>query len=208
MNKLKPAILIFIFSLSSVYIIEATPPPDTIMAPIKQVINILQDPDYQKSGHKYLQGQKIKKVIRNHFDFTPFSRHILGKYWKTLTTKQKHEFTAAFSEFLGCVYIPKVLKGYKGQKVYFNDMEVKLNTVAWVKIKIEDSPNPIFLTFNMVNHDGSWKVYDVRIDGDSLAAKYRKPFWVALTKESPQRLIYWLKKRVEEQKRSGQCPKP
>ena len=208
MKILTFAVSILIFTLLSVNVIQATPPPDTIMAPIKQVINILRDPYYQKSGDKDLQWHKIRKVIRNNFDFTPFSRQTLGKYWKTFTTQQKREFTAAYFEFLECIYIPKLIKGYKSQKVYFDDMEVKLNTVAWIRIKIEGSPDPIFLTFNIVNHDGFWKVYDVRIDRESLSEKYRKSFWISLTKESPERLIDWLKKRVKEQKRSGRCPKP
>jgi phospholipid transport system substrate-binding protein len=178
------------------------------MVPIRQVIDILKNPDYQKSGNKDLMWQKIRKFIRNNVDFTPFCRQTLGKFWKTFTTHQKREFKAAFFEFLACVYIPKLIKGYKGQKVYYDDMEVKLNAVAWIRIKIEDTPNAIFLTFHLVNHDGFWKIYDVRIDGKSLAERYRKPFGVALTKESPQRLIYWLKKRVKEQQRSGLCPVP
>lgn len=50
MSILKLAVSIFIFTLSFVNIIEATPPPDMIMAPIKQINAILNDPDYQKSG--------------------------------------------------------------------------------------------------------------------------------------------------------------
>ncbi|MGD2268768.1 MAG: ABC transporter substrate-binding protein [Desulfobacterales bacterium] len=208
MNISKLAVSILISPLLSVSVVEATPPPDMIMVPIKKTIAILRNPDYRKSGHKDLLWQKIRNVIRNDIDFTPFSRQTLGKYWKTFTTQQKREFKAAFFEFLACVYIPKLIIGYKGQKVYYDDMEVKLNKVAWIRIKFEDLPNPIFLTFNIVNHDGFWKIYDVRIAGASLAEKYRKPFAAALTKESPQRLICWLKKRVKEQQRSGRCPVP
>ena len=206
MSTSKFAVSILIFTLSSVSSIEATPPPDTIMVPIRQVINILQISNSQQSGHTQLQWQKIRNIILNNFELTSFTRQTLGKYWKTFTAKQKREFISAYFEFLECIYIPKLMKGYKGQEVAFDDMEVKLNKVAWLRIKTEDTLKPIFLTFNLVNRDGFWKIYDVRFDGQSLAEKYRKPFGAALKKESPERLIEWLKKRVNEQRKSGRCP--
>ena len=108
MGTLKLAVSISIFTLLSVHLIQATPPPDMIVAPIKQVVDILRNHNYPKSGNKELQWQKINKVIRNNSDFTRFSRQTLGKYWRNFTPKQKREFTAAFSEFLECKYIPKL----------------------------------------------------------------------------------------------------
>jgi phospholipid transport system substrate-binding protein len=138
MKILNVAVSMLIFTLILVNVIQATPPPDTIMVPIKQVIDILRESNYQDSGHKELAWQRIRKVIRNNFDFTSFYRQTPGKYWKTFTTQQKREFAAAYFEFLECIYITKLIKGYKSQKMYYDDMAVKQNTVAWLRIKIEN----------------------------------------------------------------------
>jgi phospholipid transport system substrate-binding protein len=52
----------------------------------------------------------------------------------------------------------------------------------------------------MLDKDGTWRVYDVKVEGVSLVKNYRSQFREILSKESPDQLIERLKEKVAEQK--------
>jgi phospholipid transport system substrate-binding protein len=51
----------------------------------------------------------------------------------------------------------------------------------------------------MILKDGTWKVYDVVVENVSLVLNYRTQFNEILAKNSPEKLLEILRKKVKEQ---------
>ncbi len=50
--------------------------------------------------------------------------------------------------------------------------------------------------YSMIKINGTWKVYDVKIEGVSLVQNYRNQFANILLNESPEKLIERIKKKI------------
>ena len=70
---------------------------------------------------------------------------------------------------------------------------------ALIKTTIRRETTDIPAVYSMSNSKGSWRVYDVKIEGVSLVRNYRVQFNKALRKRFPDDLIEMIKKKIEKQ---------
>ena len=174
----------------------AKEPLESLKGPIEEVVAILNDPIYQEDGQKEIQHEKIWEVIRQIFDFTEIAKRALARNWRVFTPKQRKEFTDAFTELLGNNYINKIQGQYQDERVIYLGQEMLSGTKALVKTKIVRKHAEIPANYRMKQHNSSWWIYDVSIEGVSLVKNYRTQFNKILVKESPGQLIERIKKKT------------
>jgi phospholipid transport system substrate-binding protein len=175
-------------------------PMNVLKGHIDQVMGILKDPQYEEISQKALQEEKIWAIFQEIFDFTEVSRRAVGINWRGFTDQQRKEFTDVFAQFLGSIYLDRIRKNITNQQVVYLGENLISESKAMVKTKIFDEATGIQtpVGYNMGVRDGSWKVYDVKIEGVSLVKNYRSQFRKILLKESPDYLIAQLKKKIDE----------
>ena len=195
-------ILVFLFiGIPSLVAHSAQQPLDALQGPIDQVIAILNDPQYQDVTHKDLERQKIWKIIRELFDFTEMAKRSLARNWRTFTPEQRKRFSGIFAEFLGNTYLDKMQKGYQNERVIYMKQEMVTDSKALVKTKILRENLEMPVNYSMRMRKGTWKVYDVNIEGVSLVKNYRTQFGKILLKKTPDQLIERLKEKVKKQRK-------
>lgn len=172
-------------------------PMDELKEPIEKVIGILRDPQYKDPGKKELQREKIWEVVRTHFDFLEISKRSLARNWLIFTPKERKEFTEAFGDFLGEIYIDKLQGEYHDEKVVYVSQEMVSDSKALVKTTVIRKTGEIPMNYSMFRNNDIWKIYDVNIEGVSLVQNYRTQFKKSLLKESPAQLIERLRNKVE-----------
>ena len=170
---------------------------DTVQTEVEKIVATLQKPGF-KDQPREEQISNIRRIINTVFDYSELSRRTLGRGWKKFSPDQKTKFISLFSELLENTYADRVL-AYTDEKIDFGDeVELKKNRVEVKSTIITKSNTSVPLNYRMIQKDGSWKVYDVVIEGISLVQNYRSQFREILAQKSPEELINTLEEKVRE----------
>ncbi|MFC1880061.1 phospholipid-binding protein MlaC [Thermodesulfobacteriota bacterium] len=174
----------------------AATPKETVETGVNNLLKTLGDPAFKaqpKDQQITTLGTEIEKV----FDFEELSRRTLGKQWKKMKPEQQTEFVKLFKELLQGVYADRLL-AYSDQKILF-DREIMLKKGrAEVQSYLQTSDGTkIPLFYRLTDKSGSWKVYDIIIEGVSMVKNYRTQFRDIIAKDSPDKLLEILREKTK-----------
>ena len=198
MNRMITSVILIIAILIVMpFQVYAATPKETVEVGVNKVIATLSDPAF-KAKPKEQQVATIGADIDNVFDFQELSRRTLGKQWKKMNPEQQSEFVKLFKELLQGVYADRLL-AYSDQKIIF-DKEIMLKKGrAEVQSYLQTSDGKkIPLFYRLTDKSGSWKVYDIIIEGVSMVKNYRTQFRQIIAKESPEKLLEILRNKVKK----------
>jgi len=170
-------------------------PKETVETGVNNIIATLGDPAF-KAKAKDAQIAQLGEAIETVFDFQELSRRTLGREWKKMNAEQQKEFVQLFKELLQGVYADRLL-AYSDQKIIFDKETMLKKDRAEVQSFLQTSDGKkIPLFYRLSNKSGSWKVYDVIIEGVSMVKNYRTQFREILSKGSPEKLLQILRDKT------------
>jgi len=175
----------------------AATPKETVETGVDKVIAKLSEAGF-KDQAKDVQISQLSELINTIFDFEELSKRTLGREWKKMNPGQQKEFVQLFRELLQGVYADRLL-AYSDQKIIF-DKEIMLKKGrAEVQSYLQTSDGKkIPLFYRLTDKSGSWKVYDVIIEGVSMVKNYRTQFRQILAKDSPEKLLQILRDKTSK----------
>ena len=191
--------LILIFTVLLVIPLQsyAATPKETVETGVKNLLATLGDSTF-KAKTKDEQIATIGTEIEKVFDFTELSKRTLGRDWKKMNAEQQKEFVKLFKHLLQGVYADRLL-AYSDQKVIFDKETMLKKGRAEVQSYLQTSDGKkIPLFYRLTDKSGSWKVYDVIIEGVSMVKNYRTQFRQILAKDSPDKLLEILRDKVNK----------
>jgi len=190
-------ILIFAFLIVIPLQSYAATPKETVETGVNKVLKTLSDPAF-KAKSKDQQIATISTEIESVFDFEELSKRTLGREWKNFNAEQQTEFVKLFKELLQGVYADRLL-AYSDQKVIYDKELMLKEGRAEVQSYLQTSDgNKIPLFYRMTNTSGSWKVYDIVIEGVSMVKNYRTQFKEILSNGSPDKLLEILREKSKK----------
>jgi len=135
-------------------------------------------------------GRMIEDTLLPYVDFTGLSRLTLGKHWKRASDQQRDAFSHEFRHLLVRSY-SSVLSNYSDQQVEFLSSKRTPNAHrAIVRTRVVSANNPpVVVDYRLRQVNGQWKIYDVSIEGASLAVNYRNNFSQAIKSHGLDGLI-------------------
>ena len=189
--------LAFLLFISPLHASTENPRPmQTLEGPIKQIIDVLNNPDFKGPEKKAEQRDKIWTIARPVFDFDEISRRAIGKSWQNFSDEQKRRFTAVFTKFLGDTYIDKLQGEYHNERIDFEKELVKGNK-ALVRTRLRRENLVIPIDYRMQQINGCWKIYDILVEnGVSIVKNYYVQFNSMLQENTPAQLIEKLEKKL------------
>jgi phospholipid transport system substrate-binding protein len=190
--------LILIFTVLLVIPLQgvAATPKETVETGVNNLLKTLGEPAF-KAKTKDEQIAAIGTQIETIFDFRELSKRTLGREWKKMSAEQQKEFVGLFKQLLQGVYADRLL-AYSDQKVIFDKETMLKKGRAEVQSYLQTSDgNKIPLFYRLTDKSGSWKVYDVIIEGVSMVKNYRTQFREIISKDSPEKLLEILRKKVK-----------
>ena len=122
------------------------------------------------------------EIIIPHVDFERTSRWVLGKHWRNASVQQRQQFTQEFSSMLTHTYVTAMVQYVdtilaNGENVEFPPLDLKPEAKeATVMMLIRMPEGRVPVSFDLHRTGSIWKIYDVSIDGISLATTYRGSF--------------------------------
>lgn len=181
---------------------EIGQPVDALKDPINEVVEILDDPQYDDPGRRDDQRERIRSATKVMFDFDRIAKRATGRYhWEnSFTPQQRQEFTDLFAQFLGNMYLARISGDLKEIKVEYLNQDIdQKRKRAKVKTLTISSDGNINVEYSMRLKKGHWKIYDVYVEGVSLVQNYQSQFRDLFEKESASQIIDRLKRKIKEQ---------
>jgi phospholipid transport system substrate-binding protein len=183
------------------------------LGPQELVTKVAQDTLKDLDSHRaeYKQNPKrvrelVDKNMLPHFDTTYAAQLVLAKYWRTATTEQRKRFVDAFYQSL--------LQNYGDALLEFTPDRLKIlpfqgkpdDQVATVRSEVRrDNGQRVPVNYSLrKTADGSWKAYDVQIEGVSYVKSFRTDFGSEIQQKGLEPVI----QRLEQQVASGTVQKP
>jgi phospholipid transport system substrate-binding protein len=173
-------------------------PQDHVRATLSAVAAVLEDPMLQGAEKEQERKQRVRHIIFEAFDFQEMARESLGSHWGKLTPPQRTEFTDLFGNLFERSYNRLVLRFLgERQTVYGTEsIQQKRAIVATTLVSKQDARLPV--DYRLVHHGEQWAIYDVAMDGVSLAMNYRAQFSKILSTSSYEALVQQIKTKLQE----------
>lgn len=192
-----------IFGLTLHLLVGATgawagPPTEIVRQVIERALDALKEPGSTSEARR----QKVKRIVDPYFDYQEMAKRSLGPAWGKLSAGQRQEFVALFAQLLEASYSDKIEKYAQRVKIDYTG-EILSGDNAEVRTVVVKANDRIPLNYRLMNEGGTWKVYDVIIEGVSLVSNYRSQFSRIIHESSYAELVRRLKTKVSELTRSG-----
>jgi phospholipid transport system substrate-binding protein len=127
---------------------------------------------------------------------TSTSRRALSRHWQTLQREEQAEFVTLFRDLLERAYLTQ-MEAAGGQKITFLSEAMEPGGSAIVRSKVTTRQgSEIPLDYRTYVRDGSWRIYDVVVQGISFIASYRTQFDRVIRAESYGSLRERLQKKA------------
>jgi len=154
------------------------------------VLEILKSDKDIENGDMNKIGKLVEEKIATKFDFDRMSRMMLGRNWNMASKEQQDQFIVEFRSLLVRTY-SSALSKYRNQTIEYKPLGTRPgDTEVKVKTQIIKPDGPaIPLDYSLAKIEGTWKVYDVNIDGLSLVAIYQGQFAEEVKKNGINSLI-------------------
>jgi phospholipid transport system substrate-binding protein len=179
----------------------AAPPIDVVKQVIGKALDILNDPAYAGPALKHQRFQLVKQIVDRHFDYREMAKRSLAATWRKLGAGQRDEFVRLFAELLEASYADKIDRYAKRVRIDYTGQSQD-GEYAEVRTVVVRPNDRIPISYRLLDESGTWKVYDVVIEGVSLVSNYRSQFARVIRESSYTELVRRLRTKVNEQ-RSG-----
>jgi phospholipid transport system substrate-binding protein len=121
----------------------------------------------------------VEHLILPYVDFAEMARWVVGRnVWNQTDPGTKQEFVREFRNLVVSSYAGSLL-GYSDQEVVFLPLRGSAENQDRIQVNslIKDGGKaPLHLDYRLIRQENSWKVYDIIIEGVSLAQGYRAQF--------------------------------
>jgi phospholipid transport system substrate-binding protein len=156
---------------------------------------IKADKDLVAGDQKKIEKLAEEKVLP-FFNFMRMTQLAVGRNWRDANDAQKKSLIDEFRTLLVRTYSTSLTQ-FRNQTIDVKPIKmVAGDTEVVVKTQVnQPGGQPIPIDYSMENSSGSWKVYDVLIDGVSLVTNYRSSFNTEIQKSGIDGLIKSLSER-------------
>jgi phospholipid transport system substrate-binding protein len=172
-------------------------PADDIKSLINEVQAILDNPALKAPDQRNRKVDLVEKAATRHFDYREMAQRSLGETWNSLNQGQQNEFVKNFSGLLKASFACR-LDGFTKAGVTYQQ-EILKPEHAEVPIIIRRPNDKIPVSFRMLKEPQGWMIYDLVIEGVSLADNYRAQFARVIKAGSFQDLLKVLQARMAEE---------
>jgi len=141
----------------------------------------------------------VADVVFPHFDFPIMAQWVLGSNWKNASESARNAFIEQFRKLLVRTYAAALLE-FSNQPISYPDAAAAENSKTVLVLQEIEQPGgaPISLGYRLHKAGGSWKVFDVAVDGISLVKTYRASFASIIDEGGMDALISSLNEKNKE----------
>ncbi len=118
----------------------------------------------------------VNRILVPHVDLERMATAVVGRqYWNSATATQRSSFIKEFTHLVTSTYAA-ALASYNDDVIQFYPLRgnFQSNHVLTVRsVIIRKNGQRIGVDYNVVNHNGTWRIYDFSIENVSMVQSYR-----------------------------------
>jgi len=152
--------------------------PDALVKRLsEEVIAAIRQDKAIQAGDADKIAALVEAKILPHFDFRRTTQVAMGVNWRRASADQQERLTSEFKLLLVRTY-SGALASYRDQTIEFKPFRASAgDSEVTVRSQVKQSgAAPITIDYAMAKTASGWEIFDVSIDGISLAANYRTAF--------------------------------
>jgi len=170
-----------------------------------QIIDTLDKNKGQLKKNPQFVQRTVREHLLPHIDVQGMARSVLGRNaWTRATPDERGRFTQAFSSLVVRTYAAPLAE-YSNEKIMFlperaapSGRFTRVNSVI-----IRPNGQKIPLSYSLVLKNGTWKVYDLSVEGVSLLQSFRTQFGQILKMTDMDALIMQLNKQNNTERQAA-----
>jgi phospholipid transport system substrate-binding protein len=164
------------------------------------VAAVLKDPSLQGPDKQAERKQRVRQIILDTFDFEEMAKLALGPYGDRLTPQQRTEFVSLFGNLFERSYNNLVLRFLSERESIYGRESITQDRAVVQTILVDQTTNgQLPIEYRLIHKDQRWAVFDVIVDGVSLALNYRAQFAQIIQSTSYDTLLQRIKSKVEQE---------
>ena len=140
------------------------------------------------------------KIMQKHaaskLDYPKLTRRAMGRHWRKADDAAREKLTTAFRALLENTYA-KVLTGYSDQNVKLTKAAPRANGGVSATLEVSGATTAK-IEYVCREHEGDYLVEDIKVQGISLVANYRRQFGGIIKKSGIDGLITRLQQMASE----------
>lgn len=193
MKSLLYAVLILLVTSQTVVKDDKSAVQELLESKLDAVVAVLQKKELEQQA----KNKKIIEIVTPMFDFSLMAKLSLGrKYWPGLSKEKQERFTELFIKRLKESYREK-LTLYTDEKIVYQE-PVQVKKKIRIPTELVSKNNKISMLYKFHKTKGSWKIYDIEIEGVSIISTYRSQFDEVLSSGTIDDLLLKLEKPEKE----------
>jgi len=178
-------------------------PQPLVAARIDELIQRLRDNAEQIREDKSIAYQLSNELMAPHIDFPRITRLVIGKYWRTASPAQQQQlikevkdllirsYVTAMSSYVDDIVAVAEKQGIKYLPSRYKSGDKKASVRATIELEGGQKAD---VQYQLYYRD-EWKIYDIRLEGISLAITYRTSFGEQIKRDGLDNLITELASR-------------
>jgi phospholipid transport system substrate-binding protein len=141
--------------------------------------------------------QLLDPTIKDFFALSYMAGISLGKYWKTLSEKDKQLLLETYTAWTIATYAGR-FDDYSGEKFeLISESAPDRDTVTVISSLIESDNKKTDFFYKLRKIDGKWRIVDIQISGVSQLALTRSQFTSVMDRKGFSALISMLKEKIK-----------
>jgi len=152
--------------------------PDQLVQKITdEIVAAIKSDKQLAAGDKQKAMKLAEEKVLPYIDFEQATRLAVGRAWREATPEQKKRLVTEFRNMLVRTY-SNAISAYQGQTLKVLPARGKQDpeeTVVKTQY-VRSGGQPLPIDFTMHQKEGTWKVYDITVEGVSLVMTYRSEF--------------------------------
>lgn len=169
-------------------------PMDSVKSTIAEVFNVLRNDELKKPARAAERRQELERILRHRVSYEEMAKHALGLPWIDLTDSERGEFVDLFVQLLRANFTGTIDAYSNEQVVYLSEQQE--THFAVVRSKLTGHRVDTLLDFRLVDRADEWLVYDVVVDGVSIAGNYHAQFTKIIHDHSYAELLRRMKDKT------------
>src|SRR5947199_8865386 len=175
-------------------------PQQCVRQTLDAVSAVLDDPHLQGSSKERDRSERVAKVIHEWFDFRAMAPQSLGSHWANLTPEQRDRLVGLFAQLFERSYDRLVLRFLGGSAATYGAESVDAGRATVKTVLLQKGGDELPVDYRLTADRGAWKLYNLVVDGVSLAGNFRAQFDKTIRASSYDALVQRIETKLAEEK--------
>ncbi len=140
-------------------------------------------------------GCDVEK-IEDHLALAQLARWLMGPHWQDLGQDKQDDFVALLAHLLRDVAYPRAAAFLSSHQIVYGHNRVEGKEASVETLLVNAEEGQVAITYRLHLIDDRWKVWDVHLDGVSMAGNLRKQVQSIMARTSYEELVRRMKDKL------------